>query len=276
MSFQTQFFTPHILLQDLVSYIMIVHAKTGGGSSSICSYPPMPQTSLFFYINDPIKVQPTPGAEFINQPKCVIVGQQLNRVVLDINRDHKAICIGFQPGGLFRLLGISMREGVDGSYDAFDVFGNEINTVQVQLQEAQTFTELKDIVEAFLLTKVKRLRRSHPFDQAMLALLHANGNIAIEQVASIACVSLRQFERLCKERIGLPPRLFARLARFSKAYRLREKNPAITWTSIAYECGYFDQMHMIRDFKEFAGITPKLIDRNLSHTPVRLQADIFI
>ena len=33
-------------------------------------------------------------------------------------------------------------------------------------------------------------------------------------------------------------------------------HPEKTWTSIAYECGYFDQMHLIKDFKAFTGFTP--------------------
>jgi transcriptional regulator GlxA family with amidase domain len=87
---------------------------------------------------------------------------------------------------------------------------------------------------------------------------------------------MRQFERVSKERIGVPPKLFARLVRFSKAYRLRERLPLLSWTSIAFECGYFDQMHLIRDFKEFAGVAPGVIEKALNNTPVRLQAGLQI
>ncbi|HSN59842.1 MAG TPA: helix-turn-helix domain-containing protein, partial [Ferruginibacter sp.] len=96
----------------------------------------------------------------------------------------------------------------------------------------------------------------------------------IEQLASMACLSLRQFERVCRDRIGLPPKLYARLVRFSQAYRIRENSSDISWTSIAYECGYFDQMHMIRDFKEFAGVAPGIIEKELNNTHIRLQAEL--
>ncbi|MEI9913205.1 MAG: helix-turn-helix domain-containing protein [Bacteroidota bacterium] len=146
-----------------------------------------------------------------------------------------------------------MAEMIDGSYDAMDVFGKEMQDVNEQLQEAASFDEINIVITAFLLRQVKRLKRDCLFDIAMLELLRSNGNVPIEQIASLACLSLRQFERVSKERIGLPPKLFARLARFSKAYRMRENFSEISWTSIAHECGYFDQMHFIRDFKEFAG-----------------------
>jgi AraC-like DNA-binding protein len=270
-----KFYTPHILLQEFINCIMIVHVEADKHSLPIiCPYPPTPQNSLFFYINDRISVQKEGEIHFSGQPRSVIVGPQLTSVHLNINKDHKAVRVGFHPGGLYRLLGIPMMEMVDESYDATDVFGHELKEVNTRLQEAGNFDEIHAIVENFLLQKLKVLKSVLPFDLAMLELLRSNGNLAIEQVASMACLSLRQFERVCKDRIGLPPKLYARLTRFSKAYRLRENRSGISWTSIAYECGYFDQMHMIRDFKTFAGVPPGVIEKELERTPVRLQAGL--
>ncbi len=272
---RTKFYTPHILLQEFVNCIMIVHVEVETQSGPIiCPYPPTPQNSIFFYINDPIKMQQATETVFALQPRSVIVGPQLTRVSIDINKSHKAVRVGFHPGGLYRLLGISMAEMIDESYDATDVFGSQLHQLNIKLQEAKSFDEIHLVIENFLLEKLKGIKKALPFDMAMLELLRANGNVTIEQLASMACLSLRQFERVCKDRIGLPPKLFARLVRFSKAYRIRENKPDISWTSIAYECGYFDQMHMIRDFKEFAGVAPGSIEKELNSTPVRLQAEL--
>ena len=273
-SVQVQFYTPHLLLQEFINCIMVVHAELSENDATIICYPPTPQNSLFFYINDSIKVQKKGEVEFTLQPRSVVVGLQSSSVLLDVNKNHKAVRVGFHPGGMYRLLGFSMIEMIDGSYDASDVFGNEIREVNNKLQEAKNFYEIKEVIEQFLLGKVKVLKRALPFDNAMLELLRLNGNVPIEQIASLACLSLRQFERLSKERIGLSPKVFARLVRFSKAYRLRENSPDLSWTSIAYECGYFDQMHFIRDFKEFTGITPGVIEKELEGTPLRMQADM--
>jgi len=271
----TKFYTPHILLQEFVNCIMLVHVEADpAGGPVICPYPPTPQNSIFFYINDPVKMQQAADSRFLVQPRSVIVGPQLTRVSIDINKSHKAVRVGFHPGGLYRLLGISMAEMLDESYDATDVFGSPLKQLNIELQEAKSFDEIHIIVEKFLLQKLKEIKKALPFDMAMLQLLRLNGNVTIEAVASMACLSLRQFERVCRERIGFPPKLFARLVRFSKAYRIRENCPGISWTSIAYECGYFDQMHMIRDFKEFAGVAPGIIEKELNSTLVRLQAEL--
>lgn len=274
---QMKFYTPHILLQEFVNCIMVVYAEMDTGAPPvICPYPPSPQNSLFFYINDQIKVQKHGETDFIIQPRSVVVGPQLTKVTLDINRSHKAVRVGFHPGGLYRLLGIPMSSMIDESYDAIDIFDSELPEANNRLQEAGSFDEIHLVIENFLLQKLQKLKIALPFDMAMLEMLKADGNLSIEKAASMACLSLRQFERVSKERIGIPPKLFARLVRFSKAYRLREKFPLLNWTNIAFECGYFDQMHLIRDFKEFAGVAPGIIEKALNNTPVRLQADLQI
>lgn len=254
---------------------MVIHAEVDPVADPvICPYPPTPQNSLFFYINDLIKVKKEGEVDYVLQPRSVIVGPQLTRVTLDINKDHKAVRVGFHPGGLHRLMGISLSEMIDSNFDAVDIFGSEMNEVNARLQEALSFDDIKFIIEQFLLQKVKGLKPALPFDTAMKELLHFNGNISIEKIASLSCLSLRQFERKCKDRIGLPPKLFARLVRFSKAYRLRENFPQLSWTNIAYECGYFDQAHFIRDFKEFAGVAPRIIEGELESTSIRLQSGL--
>ncbi len=272
---QTRFCNLHPALNEFVQCIMIIHAEVEKDSPPVlCPYPPTPQNSLFFYLGDLIKVKLDEVDLYTSQPRSVIVGPQLKRVTIDINRNHKAVRVGFHPGGLHRLMGCPMWEMVDSSHDAEDVFGCEIRLLNDRLQEANSFDDIHRLVEEFLLLKVYALKKDLPFDLAMLELIKQNGNIPMERVASLACLSLRQFERVSRDRIGIPPKLFARLTRFSSAYRIRESDPSLSWTDIAYECGYFDQMHFIRDFKEFAGVTPRIIERELRNVPVKLQASL--
>jgi transcriptional regulator GlxA family with amidase domain len=131
---------------------------------------------------------------------------------------------------------------------------------------------MKNIVEAFLLSKTKKLKGLENYDRIMAHLMNRDGKMQIEELACETCLSYRQFERKCKERIGMPPKLFVRLIRFSKAYRMHETHPDLSWTTIAHANGYFDQAHFVRDFKEFAGVAPTFIDEELARTTLRLQA----
>ncbi len=236
-------------------------------------FPSTPQHSLFFYLHDPIQTLYSTN-EFVTGPPTLLVGPQLTRVDIKMGHQHLMIHVGFKPGGLHQLIGVPMHQLIDRSYSASDVLGSEADAVLEQLRNTTDWRQQVAVVEKFLLRKLSRHKPAEPFDRDISVLLAQNGNLPIEDVAASACLSLKQFERKCKERIGLPPKLFARLIRFSNAYRIRETNPQLSWSTIGYESGYFDQMHLIRDFKEFAGVTPKIITNDLKHTPYRLQVNI--
>jgi len=270
-----QLFKPHPALREFVSGILIFRADLRHFETNvICPFPPTPQNYIYFYLNDPLCVQKNGQKDFIKKPVSITVGPQLTRVNLSVGKDHFMLGVIFHPGGLYRLLGFPMGKIYDEDVDSYALFGNAITIIYERLKGAQSWLEMKNIVEAFLLFKIERLKAALPFDYAIRELVNNSGSMRIEKVASLSCLSIRQFERKCLERIGMPPKLFARLIRFSNAYRLKEEQPHLTWTAIAHSSGYFDQMHFLKDFKEFAGITPTLIQEGLEETPLRLQGSL--
>ena len=86
--------------------------------------------------------------------------------------------------------------------------------------------------------------------------LSKRGALNLDEAAASAGLSIRQFERRFAAQVGLPPKRYARIVRFNAALEAKAIAPGRKWTDIAYELGYFDQMHMIRDFESFAGETP--------------------
>lgn len=211
---------------------------------------------------------------FEKQPVSVLVGPQHSRVNVKVSGQLNAIRVDFAPGGMFRMLGIPMVELFDGGFDAVEFFGAQIKEVNERLSEITEPAQGKTIVEKFLLQRSGKLKCRLPVDTALRLMLIQDGREDIEQAASLSCLSLKQFERKCRERVGMNPKTFARILRFSKAYRMHEAFPELSWTSIAHEAGYYDQMHMIRDFKIFAGVTPTVIEKQLLSTPLRMQRDL--
>lgn len=213
-------------------------------------------------------------SDFEEQASTMVIGPQYTTVNLFVKKRLKAVRVDFFPGGLHRLLGIPMNEIFDEAHSAVDLFCREARLLNEQIANTDQLHERAKLVENFLLEKVKKVQTLLPLDHALMELMKKDGNLPIESAASLACLSLRQFERKCIERLGHTPKGFARIARFSKAYRIKEADPTLTWTAIAHEAGYFDQMHLIRDFKEFAGVRPGIIEKALSETPFRMQADL--
>lgn len=265
-------YKPHPALQDLVHCINIYEVDFTQTTtiSNIYRFVPAYQRYIIFYLQDPIRVLKHRNEGFVTKSTCVTIGPQDQAVTLDMGSRHLAVCIAFQPGGLHRLLKIPIAEIYEQDLDTRLLLGSEIAEITERLKEADDWEHMKDITEFYLLQKVSGLKAVLPVDKAMAALVDSAGNITMEELASLACLSLRQFERRCLERLGMPPKQYARLVRFCKAYQLKETYPHKTWTEIAYDTGYYDQMHFIRDFKRFAGITPSFIQEEELRGTMRL------
>ncbi len=255
--------------------ISTVNAVLPPGTEQVVTpYPPTPLQSLLFYCNDPVSMGRSENGYFEKQPSTVLTGPQYSRVNIKVHRQLHAIRVDFLPGGLYRILGVPMHELFDGGFDATDFFGPGLKSLNSQLQHITDMQHGKDLVEKFLLARLSKLKEIVPFDAALQLMLKNNGTLSIDKTASLACLSLKQFERKCQERIGMSPKMYSRIVRFSKAYRLHESFPGLSWTKIAYEAAYYDQMHLIRDFKQFAGVNPTVIEQQLLSTPLRMQKDI--
>ncbi|MDO7849164.1 helix-turn-helix domain-containing protein [Hymenobacter sp. M29] len=265
------YFPVHPALQAFVSHIMVVDVRLDGPAySRLAPFPPTPQNCLNFYPGDVTRSRQGQHA-FHDLPACTIVGPQTTKVDLAMGPRHRFVSVAFQPGGLFRLLRLPLHELRDAPLNGADLLGPELREVSEKLQAATQPQALKNIVEAYLLRKMSPAATS-PFERAIKLLLSGNPAYAIDDIAALACLSNRQFERKSHDVLGYSPKFFARLVRFSKAYRLKVNQPQASWTTISHRSGYYDQMHLIRDFKAFTATTPKLLALEMLNSPLKIQA----
>ena len=259
-------------LQDFVNCYNIygVDFTQMEGMTNIYRFVPAYQRYIIFYLEDPIKVYKTEDDGFITKPVCVTIGPQEQAVTLDMGKKHLALCIAFQPSGLHRLLKFPMSELYERDLDTRLLLGNEIDEITERLKGADDWDHMINIIEFYLLKRISSIKPLLPVDRAMAELVKHQGRVSMEELASLACLSLRQFERKCNERLGMSLKQYATLIRFCKAYQLKEMFPQKTWTEIAYQSGYYDQMHFIRDFKKYAGITPSFIQEDELTATIRL------
>lgn len=270
-----RFFEPHPLLAGFVQSVFLVnHVMDPEEGAIVGQYPPTPQHCIFLYIKEKFQAKKVTEELFVERPKAVVVGPQLTRMELKVSNDYTVAVIGFLPGGLYRLLGIPMHEIFDEGFDGLELMGNDINDLVDRCAQFSSLDKMNECIENYLLGKLVQVKELLPIDKALNELVRFQGLMPIAQVADNACLSLRQFERKCKERLGFSPKVYARLIRFSIAYRLFERSEIPNWSEIAYTAGYYDQMHFIKDFKDFAGITPTMMEEELKSKPLRFQTEI--
>ena len=140
--------------------------------------------------------------------------------------------------------------------------GEQAKTAQVaanlwsKLAECETFEERVLAAEHYLMPFASRARGRTLITKTAHHMLDRKGAVRIDEIANQARLSVRQYERRFLEEIGLTPKTFARTTRFQQALDAKRFFPGRTWLSVAHEFGYFDQMHMVRDFQRLCGMAP--------------------
>jgi AraC-like DNA-binding protein len=187
-----------------------------------------------------------------------IVGPQTyRRVDLQLHGAIEDFAIAFQPDGLSRLFSLPMQELIDQDFEGHAVLGAFISEVHQRLGECESFEERVGLVNDLLMRRALLSPGYDGISAAAYRMLLGGGRVAIAALADRAGLSMRQFERRFIDRVGMRPKLFARIARFEAALNGKARFAARSWTDVAHQCGYYDQMHMVHDFGEFTGGTPK-------------------
>lgn len=112
-------------------------------------------------------------------------------------------------------------------------------------------------IEQFLINKLPVLPSIDRRIQHALSLIQMHsGKVSIDRLADESCLSQRQLERRFKAEVGISPKLFSRIIKFREA-QIRLSTG--TWSNLqefAWDCGYFDNAHLTREFLTFSGTLP--------------------
>lgn len=168
------------------------------------------------------------------QPRAMVVGQMPRFMDIEATGAVDLVGIRFRPGGLYPFLRAPMSELTGTWADLRDVDRGLVRA-------------LDGDPEAALLARLR------PADGAIAAAVARieGGEQRIDRVAKGLGIHPRRLERAFAREVGLPPKALARIIRFQGVLRGTGE-----WAALAQACGYYDQAHLIRDFKEFAGESP--------------------
>lgn len=165
----------------------------------------------------------------------------------------------FRPVRARCFLGSPACEIADRILPLSDFWGSSGVTVEASIAEARSDEQRVNELERALLRRL-RSGSDHRFaiDLPGLAALvqKRRGQVTVAELADSAGVSRQHLARIFREEVGLPPKLFCRLARFRAALACT-RGAKDDGAGLAAELGYVDQSHMIAEFREFSGLTPK-------------------
>jgi AraC-like DNA-binding protein len=140
-----------------------------------------------------------------------------------------------------------------------DVFGASVKHLHDRLLTTTDLNSRIALLENYLLNRLGLSEKQHAKIKFIGDITHSlKGDCNNEKIVAISLrnnISARYLNQLFSQYTGLPPKLFCKINRFQYSLNLINSNDQ-KLTSIAYDAGYFDQSHFIREFKSFTGITP--------------------
>jgi AraC-like DNA-binding protein len=159
-----------------------------------------------------------------------------------------------QPFAVPILLGIPSSEVTNQLVDLHTLLGTDGAVLTEMMIGAPSNAVRLQIMNSFLERRLAR--QQHPaIAHIAQAIYFAKGRVNLRGLADQAYLSQRQFERNFKVQIGFTAKSFTKLVRFKALLSEASKNNQLL-TGLAYEYGYYDQSHLIQDFKKYTGYTP--------------------
>ena len=226
----------------------------------IIESPPAAFTSIVFNCGDLHYISNNKHTN-LKVPKHFVSGQAIRNYKLHLKGRISMVGIVFKPTGLFHYLNIPMYELTD-----------ERIELEQLIPASKCFS--KEMLNTTLQEKVKIIRKFLEFledrghnarcgiTEAANKILESKGKIDLKRVLENVYMSRRQFERHFLEQVGVSPKAYSKIRRFGYTCSLLAGKRKVKLSRILYECGYYDQSHFIRDFKYFAGRTPKFYIEN--------------
>lgn len=198
--------------------------------------------------------EPEPG-----EPAAAAVGTMTRPLVLDSAGATEHLGVRFRPGRASALLGLAADELTDRRVSLGEIWpGGEALAGRVS-EPVPTAERLGRLVHAL----AERLPRVTPdpleplVDRAVGAIRRRQGTLPVAALAGWLGVSRQHLARAFRQRVGVPPKTFARVVRF-QALLVAARNAAqLDWAGLGASLGYSDQPHLIAEFRALAGLTPE-------------------
>lgn len=209
----------------------------------------------------------------------LVSGARARHCMVDTAQQEEIMGVHFAPGGACALLGISVDEIHDQDVSLESLWGRSARELHERLLEETAPGPRLAILEAALLERMQQNRLPHPVVHAALRELEKiDVPVGVAQIAARFGWSDRHFIRTFTSQVGITPKSYGRIRRFQAALARVQSGRAPDWATLAVDCGYYDQAHLIRDFRAFSGITPtayaRITPNGLRHVPVEERAQV--
>jgi len=176
--------------------------------------------------------------------------------VIDSAEQTKVMGVVFRCGAAAPFFRERMDTIINDHIDLDDFSGLRSRDLRERLLEARSSTTRIALLQAWLLAACRNLAIPDWLVHATQALQRVPCLGSVAHVAKSSGMSPRLFSDLFREHVGMSPKRYARLQRFRAVVEGVHRNETVEWTRVAADCGFYDQPHLVREFRDFSGMTP--------------------
>jgi AraC-like DNA-binding protein len=195
---------------------------------------------------------------YILQPKCFVFGQVSRPLYIEPTGNTGIFAVRFHPDGFTPFSEIPVIDMENRAVPLQKLFGEEGVELEKKILAALTNTDRIKIIETFLMSRLVNPKFIDSITKSSVEImLQLNGQLTVDELSGQLNINRRQLERKFSSVIGLSPKQLSKIIRLQATLKMLKKKQFTSLTSLAYDNGYFDQTHFIKDFKEFTGMSPK-------------------
>lgn len=198
-----------------------------------------------------------PDGSVERQPASIVAGQMQRSVSISPSGNVRLFGIRFEPAGAFPFFPFDLKELLDRIEPLELVFPGSVSEIEGRLAAARNFQSQVLVAEHFLAKqRIEKNSVDPRIDRVVRDITAENGVLPIRRIAKHFGVSERTLERRFARFVGLSPKSFARTVRFQSLLRFLRTTSRPNLLDAAFAFGYYDQSHLIGDFRQFTGSTP--------------------
>jgi AraC-like DNA-binding protein len=185
---------------------------------------------------------------------AALQGAYTRPVTIDTAQQRAIAVVCFRPGGAFPFFGAPPSATADQLVEVEALWGRAGAVLRERLLEAADPRDALRVLETALLESAARPLEPDPAIACAVAALERGARV--DEVVERLGMSPRRLIRRFREQVGQTPKRFGRVRRFQRALAAIPYGRPVDWAATAVDCGYYDQAHLIHDFRAFAGTTP--------------------
>lgn len=208
----------------------------------------------------------------ITLPETFIFGQISKNQDFSINGTTSIVIVLFQPFGFFGLTGIPANNYINDFEDSYLIFGKEILKLKDNLQSSTNSSQIINYLNLYFTKKLEISKYTlNPLLINTIQLVQKErGNISVNELCTETGVKERKMQRMFSKQIGVTPKNFINNIKLHYFLSLlRNQSGYSSLTNLSLQAGYYDQAHLIKEFKKTVGLAPsKYI--NTPHLAVNL------